>query len=200
LGDLERAHEFAQTAIENSPVVPTRYLFARAMIELAEKNFPAVLDTALEIERFALPADNPDRTEEKAAAYLRGLAALAQDDLATAQAAFAQAQKLEGYEYGLYALGYARAAVRTGRAEAALEIIASEATPDPTDLQFNYEYTVRFDLEKDRVRALLLSAEAELALGRPIEAAGLAQEFLERFNAANPDHPAVIRARLLLSP
>jgi tetratricopeptide (TPR) repeat protein len=200
LGDLERAHEFVQTAIENSPVVPTRYLFARAMIELAEKNFSAVLDTALEIERFALPADNPDRTEEKAAAYCRGLAALAQDDLATAQAAFAQAQKLEGYEYGLYAVGYAQAAMRTGRAEAALQIIASAATPNPTDLQFNYEYTVRFDLEKDRVRALLLSAEAELALGRPIEAAGLAQEFLERFNAANPDHPGVIRARLLLSP
>ena len=191
LGDLKRAHEFAQVAIIHTPLVPTRYLFARAIIELAEKNFSAVLDTAQEIEGFALPADNPDRTEEKAAAYLRGLAALARDDLATAQTAFAQAKQLEGYEYALYALGYAQAAVSTGRAKAALEIIDAAAPPDPIN--------PRFDLEKDRVRALLLSAEAELALGRHIEAADRAKNFLARFNAASPDHPAVIRAQALVA-
>ena len=191
LGDLQRAHEFAQVAIIHTPLVPTRYLFARAMIELAEKNFSAVLNTALEMERFALPADNPDRTEQKAAAYIRGLAALAQDDLTAAQTAFAQAQKLEGYEYALYALGYAQAAVRTGRAEAALEIIDAAVPPDPI--------SPRFDLEKDRVRALLLSAEAELALGRHIEAASRAEDFLARFNAASPDHSAVVRAQTLVN-
>ncbi|MDA8826695.1 tetratricopeptide repeat protein [Luminiphilus sp.] len=191
LGDLQRAHEFAQVAIIHTPLVPTRYLFARAMIELAEKNFSAVLNTALEMERFALPADNPDRTEQKAAAYIRGLAALAQDDLTAAQTAFAQAQKLEGYEYALYTLGYAQAALRTGRAEAALEIIDAAIPPDPIN--------PRFDLEKDRVRALLLSAEAELALGRHTEAASRAEDFLARFNAANPDHPAVIRAQTLVN-
>ncbi|MDC6485706.1 tetratricopeptide repeat protein, partial [Luminiphilus sp.] len=146
---------------------------------------------ALEMERFALPADNPDRTEQKAAAYIRGLAALAQDDLTAAQTAFAQAQKLEGYEYALYALGYAQAALRTGRAEAALEIIDAAIPPDPIN--------PRFDLEKDRVRALLLSAEAELALGRHTEAASRAEDFLARFNAANPDHPAVVRAQTIVN-
>ncbi|MDB3923013.1 tetratricopeptide repeat protein [Luminiphilus sp.] len=191
LGDLQRAHEFAQVAIIHTPLVPTRYLFARAIIELAEKNFSAVLDTAKEIEGFALPADNPDRTEEKAAAYLRGLAALARDDLATAQTAFAQAKQLEGYEYALYALGYAQAAVSSGRAQEALEIVDAATPPDPI--------SPRFDLEKDRVRALLLSAEAELALGRHLEAADLAKNFLARFNAASPDHPAVIRAQALVA-
>ena len=191
LGDLKRAHEFAQVAIIHTPLVPTRYLFARAIIELAERNFSAVLDTAQEIEGFALPADNPDRTEEKAAAYLRGLAALARDDLATAQTAFAQAKQLEGYEYALYALGYAQAAVSSGRAQEALEIVDAATPPDPI--------SPRFDLEKDRVRALLLSAEAELAQGRHLEAADLAKNFLARFNAASPDHPAVIRAQALLA-
>ncbi|MDB2616063.1 tetratricopeptide repeat protein [Luminiphilus sp.] len=191
LGDLQRAHEFAQVAIIHTPLVPTRYLFARAMIELAEKNFSAVLDTAKEIEGFALPADNPDRTEEKAAAYLRGLAALARDDLATAQTAFAQAKQLEGYEYALYALGYAQAAVSSGRAQEALEIIDAAVPPDPI--------SPRFDLEKDRVRALLLSAEAELALGRHIEAASRAEDFLARFNAASPDHSAVVRAQTIVN-
>ena len=110
---------------------------------------------------------------------------------ATAQTAFAQAQKLEGYEYALYALGYAQAAVRTGRAEAALEIIDAAVPPDPI--------SPRFDLEKDRVRALLLSAEAELALGRHIEAASRAEDFLARFNAASPDHSAVVRAQTLVN-
>ena len=192
LGDLQRAHEFLhESHFRHRLHRPRAPLFARAMIELAEKNFSAVLNTALEMERFALPADNPDRTEQKAAAYIRGLAALAQDDLTAAQTAFAQAQKLEGYEYALYALGYAQAAVRTGRAEAALEIIDAAVPPDPI--------SPRFDLEKDRVRALLLSSEAELALGRHTEAASRAEDFLTRFNAASPDHPAVVRAQTLVN-
>ena len=78
LGQLPRARILIGLAIERSPGVPTRYLFARGVLELREGRLDEVRRTAAKILEGALPPENPDRTEQKAAAYLRGRALLAE--------------------------------------------------------------------------------------------------------------------------
>ncbi len=65
--------------------------------------------TANEIVEFALPADDPDRTEDKAAAYLEGMALLAEGRSDEAIDRLSLAVASEGYEYAIYRLGLAEA-------------------------------------------------------------------------------------------
>jgi len=190
LADPERARKFADIALENTPTVPTRYLFALANIELAENRYSEVLAIADKIEGLALPLENPDRTEEKAAAYLRGLASLAQDQVQQAQLQFEQARALEGYSYALYELAYAQAALRAGQPQEVLEILKTGIAPDPAG--------PRVDLERDRVRAILVRAEAHQALGDMGTAEQLALEFMARFHEAPDNHPLRKRAQGLI--
>jgi tetratricopeptide (TPR) repeat protein len=95
-GHVAAARELARAAIQLSPAVPTRYLFARGLIELSTGEYAQATLTAQEIGNHALPPDNPDRTEEKAGAYLTGMALLGQGQLEAAMTQLEMARELEG--------------------------------------------------------------------------------------------------------
>lgn len=181
-GHVASARELAASAVRLSPGVPTRYLFARGLIELASGEFDQVLLTAGEIGSHALPPDNPDRTEDMAEAYLKGRALLVQGELNAARIEFDKALSLEGYAYAIYELGMARLMLQSGEFQEALQLSATAIEPDPGD--------ARLDLEPERVRAILLKAEIHRASGDAGEAGVAARAFLERFDQAAPTHPA----------
>jgi serine/threonine-protein kinase len=192
LGDREAASRLIDLAVERSPSpgVPTRYLFARGLLELRSRRFAALEETVARILRAARPAEDPDRTEEKAAAYLRGMARLAAGEIETARAELTRAVALEGYEYASYRLGLARAYLAAGQLREAMAAARQAAREvDLTD--------PRLDLELDRVRALLLLAQVQEALRRPAEAATHAREFLTRWANADPGLAELVEARRL---
>lgn len=186
LGQDASARELATAAIGLSPGVPTRYLFARGLLELRAGNFSAVRATAQEIAGHALPPENPDRTEEKAAAFLSGMADLGEGKLDAAAQNLQTALDLGGYRYRIYELGKARQRILAGKPSDALAILDSATAPDPAD--------ARIDLEPDRVRALLLKAEAAMAEGDAAAAAHWARAFIGRFDRAEPSHPDMMKA------
>ncbi len=191
IGDAGRARRLIDQSIEVSPGVPTRYLFARALLDLRQGDFSALEATAVEILEGALPADDPDRTEDKAAAFLRGSAHLAQGDIDGAIEQLTRAVALEGYEYAVYRLGLAQAYREAGRLQEAMATARQSATErDPAD--------PRLDLELDRRRALLELAAVQLAMERPDEAAGEAREVLDLWSEADPNLPDLVRARELV--
>lgn len=187
LGNEASARELAASAIQLSPGVPTRYLFARGLIELATRDLEQVKATAREIAGHALPPDDPDRTEDKAAAYLSGMALLARGELEAAGAELEKAVVLEGYAYAIYELGLARLKLRQGLTDEALALATGAVAVDPAD--------ARLDLEPDRVRSILLLAEIHHAAGDAGAAKSAASAFLTRFDKAEPTHPAVILAQ-----
>ncbi len=190
LGQLPRARVLIGLAIERSPGVPTRYLFARGVLELREGRLDEVRRTAAKILEGALPPENPDRTEQKAAAYLRGRALLAERKAAEAVEELSQAVTLSGYQYGIYRRALADAYLAAGRLPEALAAATQSAAPlDPVD--------PRLDLELDRMRSLLTLAQARLALGRRAEAESAAREFLNAWAGADPGLPDLDRARAL---
>ncbi|HSN53099.1 MAG TPA: protein kinase [Candidatus Sulfomarinibacteraceae bacterium] len=190
LGEIRSARRLIDRAIERSPGVPTRYLFARGLLELREGRLDAARATAAEIAGHALPADDPDRTEDKAAAYLRGTAALAEGDPAGAIDALSRAVALSGYDYAVYRLGLARAYLAAGRLPEAMAAARQAAAPgDPAD--------PRLDLELDRVRAGLVLAEVERAMGRAPKAAAHAERFLAAWKEADPGLPEHAEAERL---
>lgn len=137
-------------SIAKSPGVPTRYLFARGLLELAREDYAAIENTAAEIRSFALPPEDPDRTEDMAADYLLGRAALRRGDVEIAVELLQRATSLDGHQYRLYALAYAEALLAAGKTQEALNLLET-ATPvsDPVD--------PRLDLERDRRLARDLS-------------------------------------------
>lgn len=151
-GPSDAARSMAENAIEASPGVATRYLFTRAMIEVAAEDFSAANLTAEKIRALALPPDDPDRTEDKAADYIRGLVAAAIGSTDQAAQYLAAAVDAEGYEYRRYGVAYARVLANNGDRNAALAILDSIAAAlDPAD--------PRLDLEKDRLEAIALAAK-----------------------------------------
>lgn len=159
MGEPERAEELINAAIAESPEVATRHLFARGVMEIRVDQLDSVAATAEEIRSLALPPDDPDRTEDKAASYLLGLAALAANDVDSAGSWFDKALSQDGYEYALYALGRATYLAEAGDLRTAADV-AQEAVSarDPGDL--------RLDLEADRNRASRLLAEVLAILDR----------------------------------
>ena len=174
-----------------SPGVPTRYLFARGLIELDLGEYGKVLATAAELVSFALPTEDPDRTEERAAAYLYGMAWLAQGDLTKAETNLRKASELEGYAYRIYDLGLARLLMQKNQTAEALELVRLAVLPEKDE--------PRIDLEPERVRAILLSAEIQRQAGDTRAAARLANEFLARFSQAPVSHPASMLAREVIA-
>lgn len=190
IGEPGRARQLIAQSIEASPGVPTRYLFARGLLELGQGEFSALEATALGILEESLPADDPDRTEDKAAAFLRGSALLEQGEVEGAIEELTRAVILEGYEYAVYRLGLARSYLSAGRLQEAMATARQAATDrDPAD--------PRLDLDLDRRRALLLLAEVQLAMKRPAEAAAGARGVLTLWSEADPDLPDLARAREL---
>jgi tetratricopeptide (TPR) repeat protein len=175
IGKLDAAAGLVARAIDNLPsdAAPTRYLFARGLLELSWQRTAEVRRTAEEILAAALPPDNPDRTEEKAASYLRGMALLAEGDTAAAVTELAAAAELTAhdYPYRVYSLGLARALFQAGEPSRALAVAEAAAGPgSPAN--------PRIWLDLDRRRALLLQAEIQQAMGEQARAKELAREFL----------------------
>lgn len=151
-GPTDATRSVAEDAVKASPGVATRYLFTRAMIEVAAGDYDAAERTAGEIRALALPPDDPDRTEDKAADYIQGLVAAKAGRTDQANEFLAAAVKSDGHEYRRYGVAYARALANNGDRKAALDILDSiAAAVDPAD--------PRFDLEKDRLEAMELAAE-----------------------------------------
>jgi tetratricopeptide (TPR) repeat protein/TolB-like protein len=191
VGDLHLARTLIDKAIERSPGVPTRYLFARGLLELRQGHVAKVRATAAKILEGAPPPDNPSRTADKAAACLTGLASLASGDSARAIDDLTRAVTLSGYEYGIYGLDLGRAYLAAGKLPEALAAARQAAAPlNPAE--------PRLDLELDRARALILLARIHARMGRTAESAGGARAFLELWAQADPGLPDVGEARKLL--
>jgi Flp pilus assembly protein TadD len=188
IGESESAASLIEKAIDRSPGVPTRYLFARGLLELSRGDTAAARVTAAAIAEHALPPENPDRTEDKAAAYLRGRAMLRQGDAEGAIRALSRAVELSGYRYRIYRRDLARALLEAGRVEeaatAAREAAESVDLADP-----------RIDLELERRRARLVLAEAERALGRTRSAASRVNDLLSAWSGADEGFAARARAQ-----
>lgn len=178
LGDTRAARRLIDRAIDHSPGVPTRYLFARGMLELRLGELDEVRKTAADVAANALPPEDPDRTEEKVAAYLEGMAALADGRAAEAVERLSWAVAAGGYEYSIYRVGLARAFLGAGRLPEAMA--AARQASEQRDL-----FDPRLDLELDRVRAALLLAEVWEAMDRPDKAANQARQFLNRWREAD---------------
>ncbi len=190
LGDDNAARKLIDLAVERSPGVPSRYLFTRGLLELRLGNSVALEETVAGLLQGALPEGNPDRTEEKAAAYLRGLDRLAAGDIDDAIAELRQAVALEGYEYALYRLGLARAYLAASKLREAMAT-SRQAVRDVDTTK------PRLDLELGRVRALLVLAQVQEALGRPSEAAAHVREILSRWAHSDPELPDLAEVRRL---
>ena len=159
MGDPDRAERLIDAAIEESPDVATRHLFARGLMEIRLGRLGAIAATVDEIRSLALPPDNPDRTEDKAASYLLGLAALARNDLDSAGTYFMEALSKDGYEYAMYALGHATYLAEIGDLHRAADVAKNAVSSrDPSNL--------RLDLEVDRNRASRLHADVLAELDR----------------------------------
>ena len=151
-GNTDRAAALIDGAIAESADPATRHLFARGILEIRTGRLEAVEATAAEIRSLALPPDDPDRTEDKAASYLLALAALERGDLDTAGRLFEEARRHDGYEYALYALGHATCLAAAGELRAAADVAGrAVADRDPGDL--------RLDLEHERAAAARLRDE-----------------------------------------
>jgi len=177
IGDIAAAGRLITHAVERSPGPPTRYLFARGLLELRRERLEELEETARQILAEALPPEDPDRAEEKAAAYLRGMRRLAADEVPQAIAELGRAVTLNGYEYAVYRLGLARAYLKAGRLDEALAAAKKAQDRDPA--------APRPDLDLDRTRALLVLARVQHARGHPEKAAESARQFLKRWSNAD---------------
>ena len=145
-----------------------------------------------EILALALPPSDPDRTEEKAASYLLGLAALERGNIDVASQELESMASKGGFEYAIYEAGLARLKYAQGDFETAEQIAAELTNPRLIDAN-------RLDLEPDRTRAILLHAQSLAALGRMADARAKSRQFLTRFAAAGEESPDIVLARTLLS-
>jgi tetratricopeptide (TPR) repeat protein len=190
LGRLADAKQLIGQAIERSPGVPTRYLFARGLLELKQGETAQVRETASKILEGSLPPDNPDRTEEKAAAYLTGLAFLTEGETPESIDQLTRSVALSGYEYAIYRVGLAEAYLKAGRTQEALAAARQASAPlDPVE--------PRLDLMLDQARASLALARAQSELGRKDEASSLASNFLHKWSHADPGLPETRAAQNL---
>lgn len=190
-GNTAAASELVAAAVRLSPGVPTRYLFARGQLELHMQEYDKLKHTADEILSHAYPPEDPDRTEDKAAAFLTGMAWMKQGETEKAESELRKATTLAGYSYYIYEMGYARLLMHQGKTDAALTMVETGVIPDQVD--------ERIDLEPARVKSILLRAEINQSAGNAIVAGTLAQQFLSRFNQAGPGHPATLLAQEIVS-
>jgi class 3 adenylate cyclase/tetratricopeptide (TPR) repeat protein/TolB-like protein len=196
LGRYGEAERLINLATSKSPGVPTRYLFARGTLMLMRGDAARARVVASEIRHLPVPSDNPQDAAAfrenalKAATYLEGLADLYAGDAAQSAEVLARAVALPGRQYSIYNLGLARALLAAGKPAQALKLARAAARErDAGDL--------RFDLELDRSRAILLEAEILERLGQPDGAKARAREFLRRWQGAEPSQQDRLRAEQL---
>lgn len=180
LGETERAFRLVNESVEKSMRAPTRYLFARGRMEILRGDRDAAARTIAEIRSHALPSDDPDRTEDKAADYLQGLAHLQQGNFDTAIESIQRSIATEGYRYSIYELGLARALFEAGRAaEARTHAGRSRISRDAGN--------IRLDLERDRALAQQLEIRLARAAGDAAAADELIADYERRWGRAGLD-------------
>lgn len=193
MGELEKAEKLARESIERAPTPGiTRYLFALASVQLRQGRTGDARATAVRMLEKAPPPSDPDRTQDKAAAYVTGLAALQDGKLDEARRELSRAVSLSGYEYSIYRLGLARAHRASGALPEALANAKQARAPlDPQ--------APRLDLEVDRVLALLEEARVQAKMGRGSDASAAATSFLQAWARADPGLEEVTEATRLAS-
>ncbi|MEM8683632.1 MAG: tetratricopeptide repeat protein [Pseudomonadota bacterium] len=150
-GDETRA--LINRSIEQSPGVATRYLFHRGLLELYTDQFDAVAATAESIRSLALPAENPDRTEDMAADFLLGVRALRLEQFDEAQQRVASIELVDGYWYRDYRLLKAQVLLAQGDNASAINVLEQmQAPPDFVSPRLDLE------IDKQLARALLVRA------------------------------------------
>ena len=195
LGNIVEARRLIDLATASSPGVPTRFLFARAMVHFKLGEAAGMRAAAAEIREFVSPSKSQQGTavEEaahKAAAYLDGMASFVDGDFKRASAALSQAVALPGYQYSIYRLGLAHSLFAEGKYAEALELARAARTErDAGD--------IRLDLELDRSRALLLEAQVLAKLGDASGSKTRARTFLKRWRDTTSDQPDRVLAELL---
>ena len=199
LGQFDQADRLIALAVERSPGVPTRYLFARASVLLLRRDADGAHAAATEILNQPMPQDSPQdiavvqEAAIRAATYLEGLADVLAGNPAKGRETLARAVAMPGHRYAIYKLGLARALLLGGKFPEALEMARAAAIErDPGD--------IRLDLELDRSRALLLEAEILAAQGEKAASAARSREFLRRWKAADPGQVDLARAASLAVP
>jgi len=197
LGRFDEADRLIALAVERSPALPTRYLFARGRVAVMRNDTDAARATAGAMRALVVPQDNSQdavvvqEARDRAATYLDGMVELLSGDAAAAARTLERVAAMPGYPYALYGLGLARARFALGELDAALDAVRdARAQREPGD--------IRLDLELERTRALLLEADILHALDRDAEAAERAQGFLARWRATDPADPERLRARALV--
>ncbi len=186
------ARRLLERAVARSPSpVATRYLYARGLLELKEQRWAELKHTIDEIQRGALPADDPNRgAEEKAAADLRGLQALAEGRAAAAIEDLELAVALDGYSYRIYRLDLASAYLAAGHLPQALaagrQALEQQPLAEP-----------RLDFELDRGRAQLLLAQVHEAMGDREQAALHAKAFVALWADADAGLSDLVEANRL---
>ena len=190
LNQYGEARRLIDRAVALASDDPTRYLFARGLLELRQGRAED-LEATLGLIRQAAAGDPASAAGAlKAVAYLRGLQLLAAGRPSAAVGELSQAVSGAGARYRDYRLGLAQAYAAVGRSEAADDVARQVAAErDPAD--------PRLDLELDRVRALLIRARVAAAMGRPSDARRYAGEFLERWSKADPGLAELTEARSL---
>lgn len=196
LGQFKRATTLIDEAVTRAPGAPTRYLFARARLQLKQGDAAGARATVQRITQ--LPPSQDGAQEEvlvredanKAARFMSGIIDLATGDTVRAAATLESAVALPGYQYSNYKLGLARALLATGRFRDALA--AARAAASERDIN-----DIRLDLEIDRARAVLLEAEILDAMGDRSAARKRARAFLELWHASDPGQADRVRAEQL---
>ncbi len=171
--------ELIRDSIQASPGVPTRYLFVRGLFELKQGKFAAVAATADEIRSHALPAENPDRTEDMAADYLLGKAALLQGQNSGALEFLERADAGKGYRYRIYQLALAEALLANSQRKRAVKQL--EAVTIERDTQ-----SPRLDFELDRQMAKLALAQQYIRDGDEAKAQKIVTELKTYWAKADP--------------
>ena len=197
--DLRSARALVQRALRSAPEgrPRTRYLFTRGLLELRAGSMDGVRRTAAEIRlearKFPSARAEANRTADKAAAYLLGMALLAEGKPNYAIRSLSDSVTLPGREYRIYRLGLANAYLAAGRLgdalAAAAEVTRRRQLDDP-----------RLELELDRNLALLLMAQVERRMGRRESAAAHAERFLGAWKHADRTLPQVEEALQLVLP
>lgn len=160
--ELDAAQELVRAAIAQAPAegVATRYLFARGLLEVQRGEKESIPVTTAAIRGYALPAEDPDQTEERAALLLEGLALAQQRQFNESVNLLQQAQQTQGYAYRSVATALASVQAEAGDLKAALRASMQALRERP---QFQAPEP-RLDLESDRRRAYLLAVKLSCEL------------------------------------
>lgn len=118
-GDFAEALRLTKESIARSPGRPTRYVLMRGLIELAAGDHAAAGRTVAELRALAPPPAADDHSDQAAADYLAGLAALEKREADAAIGLLNDAIAAGGTRFGVYEVALAQALAAGGDARGA---------------------------------------------------------------------------------